>query len=467
MTTATNGVTGGYGTVTYSYNQIGNLLNNSQVGRYTYNTSGATSTRPHAVTRVGTNTYSYDANGNLSRGAGRTITWDAENRPTRIVKGGVTTTFVYDGDGGRVKKRVSTTTVYIGQLYVCKGTACARLIYAGAQRVAMVQVGSGSTSYFHADHLGSTSVLTNASGTAEEHNSYEPYGDLHTHTGTSDEVYKYTGQERDASTDLYFYQARYYAQGLGRFVSPDSIVQNPLDPQAFNRYAYARNNPVRYTDPTGHSFHEGLFDWLPCCDWNPPWNPPVEPIDNPVTGVPTFSPAVVHGTPLPPASLFPNPFGPFGMDLLGMNPWIPPASFAFLTSGGGAGDSGNYTSEVFDITISEHGMLSFIVQTTAPVGSPLSVWLERAFLKMDASGNNAKDFRFRTFRSLAATVAQSGNAYFQTSIYGMQPGYLRIIPQHFPLAGYPPVLAAFGACGGFSNPCGFENRYLQRWNYPY
>ena len=63
-----------------------------------------------------------------------------------------------------------------------KDTACARLIYAGAQRVAMVQVGSGSTSYFHADHLGSTSVLTNASGTAEEHNSYRAvWGPAHAH----------------------------------------------------------------------------------------------------------------------------------------------------------------------------------------------------------------------------------------------------------------------------------------------
>ena len=131
------------------------------------------------------------------------------------------------GDGGRVKKTVQgTTTVYIGQLYVWTGTACAKLIYAGAQRVAMVQVGSGSTSYFHADHLGSTSGLTNANGTAEEHNSYEPYGDLHTHTGTSDVAYKYTGQERDASTGLAFYQARYYDLPLGRFVSPDSIVPN-------------------------------------------------------------------------------------------------------------------------------------------------------------------------------------------------------------------------------------------------
>ena len=249
----------------------------------------------------------------------------------------MTTTFVYDGDGGRVKKtQVSTTTVYIGQLYVCKGTACAKLIYAGAQRVAMVQVNSGSTSYFHADHLGSTSGLTNANGTAEEHNSYEPYGDLHTHTGTSDVAYKYTGQERDASTDLYFYQARYYAQGLGRFVSPDSIVQNPLDPQAFNRYAYARNNPVRYTDPTGHYWWDDLPG--PGDDLGGGYTPtPGVPVLDEVRR--TWDAPAARVVVLNP--LWDGPLGTdlLGMDLLGMNPWIPPGSDPFVTLVGfGAGE---------------------------------------------------------------------------------------------------------------------------------
>ena len=353
LTEATNGATGGYGTLSYTYNPIGNLLSHSKVGTYTYNASGATSTRPHAVasTRLTTGTgsnakttttpYSYDANGNLSQGAGRTITWDAENRPTQIVKDGVTTTFVYDGDGGRVKKTVNgTTTVYIGQLYVCEDTACARLIYAGAQRVALVQVNNGATSYFQADHLGSTSVLTDSSGTAEEHNSYLPYGGLQTHTGTSDVAYKYTGQERDASTGWYFYQTRYYAQGLGRFVSPDPIVPNVLDPQAFNRYAYARNNPVRYVDPTGQRWGDPPWpgdDWRswPEDDWRDfgPWDdddfgrgysdPGAGYID-PSTGVYTLPTYHSWAMRLPPESLFPTPFGP--------DPWrVPPASVAFVT----------------------------------------------------------------------------------------------------------------------------------------
>ena len=228
-------------------------LNPTSPGTYTYNPSGTTSTRPHAVTRAGTKTYSYDANGNMLLGDGRVMTYDNENRLSTVRKNGATTTFVYDGDGGRVKKTVTSgsttvTTVYIGKLYVCEGTSCSRLIYAGSQRIALVPMPpSGRTpspSYFHPDHLGSTGVLTNAQGVAEEHNSYQPYGQLHTHTGTSDVAYKYTGQERDPSTGLYFYNARYYDTVLGRFLSPDTRVQSPGDPQSLNRYAYARNNPV-------------------------------------------------------------------------------------------------------------------------------------------------------------------------------------------------------------------------------
>lgn len=94
------------------------------MGTYRYNANGRTSVRPHAVTRVGTQTYRYDANGNLRRGGGWSIIWDYENRPVRMVQAGETTTFVYDGDGSRVKKTVTArdgsprTTVSIGQLYV-------------------------------------------------------------------------------------------------------------------------------------------------------------------------------------------------------------------------------------------------------------------------------------------------------------------------------------------------------------
>lgn len=126
--------------------------------------------------------------------------------------------------------------------------------FAGGQRIAVKQVGSGSTSYFHPDLLGSTNVLTNGSGVKEEDVVYYPYGETSTNTGTASVAYTYTGKELDTSTGLYFYEARDYDATLRRFISANTIVPNPTDPQAFNRYSYARNNPILFNDPSGHFF---------------------------------------------------------------------------------------------------------------------------------------------------------------------------------------------------------------------
>ena len=63
-----------------------------------------------------------------------------------------------------------------------------------------------------------------------------------------------TDQELDSSTGLYNYDARLYDPSIGMFISPDSVVQNWHDPQSLNRYSYCRNNPLKYTDPSGHIF---------------------------------------------------------------------------------------------------------------------------------------------------------------------------------------------------------------------
>ena len=63
---------------------------------------------------------------------------------------------------------------------------------------------------------------------------------------------RFTGQRLD-STGLYYYGARYYDPTIGRFISPDTIVQDPANPQSFNRYSYCLNNPLKYVDPTGNN----------------------------------------------------------------------------------------------------------------------------------------------------------------------------------------------------------------------
>jgi RHS repeat-associated protein len=237
-----------YGTISYQYNQIGNMTYNSQVGTYDYLTNPF---KPHAVSRAGSSTYSYDANGNMTNKNGATIAYDYDNRPASIGAN----TFVYNHAGQRVKKN---GTVYIGKLYECTGGSCTKYIFAGGSRIALK---SGSTvNYYHKDHLGSSSIVTNTTGSKVEEIYYYPYGASRTDTGSVNVRHKYTGQERDGETGLYYYGARYYDPSIGRFISADSIVQAPGDPQTLNRYSYCRNNPIMYTDPSGHSFLGDLWD---------------------------------------------------------------------------------------------------------------------------------------------------------------------------------------------------------------
>ena len=76
-----------------------------------------------------------------------------------------------------------------------------------------------------------------------------------------------SGQKRDATANLMYYGARYYDAALGRFIQPDTIVPNPLDPQSLNRYSYVRNNPVNRIDPTGHEDCAAEDDWC----WQNRW----------------------------------------------------------------------------------------------------------------------------------------------------------------------------------------------------
>jgi RHS repeat-associated protein len=70
----------------------------------------------------------------------------------------------------------------------------------------------------------------------------------------------FTGHRMDAGDGLIYMKARYYDPGMGRFITPDTIVQAPFDPQTLNRYTYCRNNPINLIDPSGHSTEYGYYD---------------------------------------------------------------------------------------------------------------------------------------------------------------------------------------------------------------
>ena len=110
--------------------------------------------------------------------------------------------------------------------------------------------------YLHGDHLGSASLATDASGTkiTDSGTRYYPYGVTRpglAGTGLPTDR-RFTGQREEASLGFYDYGARQFDPTLGRFLQADTLVPEPGNPQSLNRYAYTLNNPLRYTDPSGH-----------------------------------------------------------------------------------------------------------------------------------------------------------------------------------------------------------------------
>ncbi len=192
--------------------------------------------------------------GNQTQIGGYAFTYDAENRLTSSTINGGTSTYSYDGDGHRVMKQSGgVTTVYV---YDLQGELAAEYTTAGTPPAPPC-----TTCYLMMDHLGSTRMMTDPSRTVMALHDYVPFGqEIPSGTDGRDSTWggvdpklKFTGQERDPETTLDFFQARYFSSAQGRFSIADKPFadQSPDDPQSWNMFAYVRNNPLKYTDPTG------------------------------------------------------------------------------------------------------------------------------------------------------------------------------------------------------------------------
>jgi RHS repeat-associated protein len=201
--------------------------------------------------------------------------WDEENRLVTVTVmrtpplSVYTVTFGYDADGQLARRTtwqgttITQTVVYLGPAYEVNATTGVTTSYYffGGQRVAMRQ---GAVVYWlHGDHLGSASLTTSGSGQIVSQQRYKPHGQTRWISGTIPTDWRFTDQRSDeASIGLYDYKARYLDPRIGRFVSADTIVPEPGNPQSYNKYAYTLNNPLRYTDPDGNATDDVVSGWM-------------------------------------------------------------------------------------------------------------------------------------------------------------------------------------------------------------
>ena len=217
---------------------------------------------------------SYDSNGNREAGFGLYFEYNNFNQLVRVRNGTVGGTIIeeytYDANGNRVMKYEplrNSTTYYFDNNFVrvvnLSGTFDSVYYYDERSLVGSLDVNSSKISFYHPDHLGSTSITTNSTGNLIEETTYEPFGKI---ISGGNDRYDYTGKETDIGTGLDYYGARYYDPTYAQFTQPDIIIQDVYNPQTLNRYSYVLNNPMKYTDPTGNFWQ---FAALPALVSNP------------------------------------------------------------------------------------------------------------------------------------------------------------------------------------------------------
>ena len=227
----------------------------------------------------------------------RTYTWNEKNQLISSVDANYNTAYVYGQDGQRTNKYTqSSETLYFNKMWThhtdsgnnVYGGQTAKNIYLGETRI-VTKLNSGNEPkyqeeywkqyYYHSDHLGSASLISDYKGDEYQRIEYTPYGETWVEKTDPQKnlnflPYKFTGKEMDEETGLYYYGARYLDPRYSMWLSTDPalgeyIPKAPVNEEAkrynqnlpgmggvFNHingnlFAYAANNPVKYTDPDG------------------------------------------------------------------------------------------------------------------------------------------------------------------------------------------------------------------------
>jgi RHS repeat-associated protein len=293
------------------------MTSNSDLGTLNY-----TNSNPHQLSSYGTRTFLYDNAGNMTRNGGiNKFSWDYRNRlsTSNDIASNNNTYYQYDhnnqrflkytedyvfippipqeelmmqasrveldggeeqmsGGSGHWEWQVISQDKYVDK-YFEENLGEQTKSHVFLNDIKLATINNDNNPYFIiSDHLNSSSILTNSTGTIAEITDYKPYGTT-SYTNTAQDLkddYTFTGQEYDEENNLQYYGARYLDNQIAKFTSLEPVMlvlydgkkvksiagqelQKILsDPQALNSYAYSRNNPIILVDVDGNWWKELL-----------------------------------------------------------------------------------------------------------------------------------------------------------------------------------------------------------------
>ena len=276
----------GKGTVTYTYDNQGQLLKAAGDTNYTYTYDGAGNILT-ASDGTATHSYTYgDTNWKdlLTAFDGQTITYDAIGNPTSYFNGtrwnftwvngrslatasdGTSSlSFAYDANDLRTSKTVNGVSYryyYAGGrlMRMTWGTNTIDFFY-DANGTPYAMKYNGTVYYYVTNLQGDVMRIVDASQNIVTSYDYDPYGKVISATGTLANInpLRYRGYVYDQETGFYYLQSRYYDPTIGRFINADVYSSTDTGIQGSNMFAYCNNNPVMHSDPTGELLIEAII----------------------------------------------------------------------------------------------------------------------------------------------------------------------------------------------------------------
>ncbi|GIO36302.1 hypothetical protein J41TS12_11630 [Paenibacillus antibioticophila] len=259
-------------TFKYEYDLNKNIVGRTQNGvtdNFTYDLLN----RIHTESGEKNKTYTYDQRGNIQNIEGRELrglsnadfTFNSLNRLTKVkTEDGIEVSYTYNGDGllyerlegnSRTRYYYDEAAKLIAEADVSSGTPSLTYTYIydlSGRLWSRVDHSSSQVQYYQLNGHGDVVGLTDSQGQQLNAYTYDIWGNPETEEETVPNIFRYSGEYWDSTTDLQYLRARWYDPNAGRFVSKDPYQGSLDNPLSLNRYSYVESNPLVYVDPSGN-----------------------------------------------------------------------------------------------------------------------------------------------------------------------------------------------------------------------